>query len=128
MLTPEERETTLNFNAADKTASIYTSQPEVWQRLGRIPGFRLLEEGKINGKVVSKEFECPRSFVRFTKRGFVVGAPKPVTDLQREVAKRAIRQAHLKARFGPKTIVENQGRRGADSPDGGIPRGEVSRA
>ncbi|MFN3466878.1 MAG: hypothetical protein ACK4WF_04150 [Candidatus Brocadiales bacterium] len=121
MLTLEERETTVNFNAVDKTASIYTSQPEVWQRLGKIPGFRLLEEGKINGKVVSKEFECPRSFVRWGKRGLMIGAPAPRTDRQREASREALKIAH----FRSGTPQDSRGLRGVDTPDGGIPRGEV---
>ena len=87
VLSSEERETVINFNSVDKTASIYTSQPAVWRRLERIKGFNLLEENRIKGEVVSKDFEFPKSFIKFTKRGFRIGSPKIVSAKFREQAK-----------------------------------------
>lgn len=100
----EERETVINFTSIGKMASLYTSQPEVWRRLERLDGFKLLDEGKIDGKVAFREFEFPRSFVRFGKRGLTITSPKkprPVSASQREALK--------KGRLAPKSLDVDQG-------------------
>lgn len=78
MLSREERETVINFAPTDSVGTISTSQPEVWRKLEKAKGFKLLEESKIDGKVVSKEFEFPKSFIRFTSRGLIIAPPKKV--------------------------------------------------
>ncbi|MHC4277807.1 MAG: hypothetical protein ACYSTI_10875 [Planctomycetota bacterium] len=79
-----ERETTINFNATQEDASVFTAQLEVWRRLEKIEGFKLTRTEKLDGKVCAKEFKCPRSFVRPTSSGIVVGKPRKVPEKQRE--------------------------------------------
>lgn len=122
MLTLEERETIINFNAVDKVVSIYTSQPEVWRRLEGIPGFRLLEEGKIDGRVATKEFGCPKSFVRWGKRGLLIGAPRPVSREQRKIWSEKAKRTG----FGSATRHTVPAAGTSDMPDGVRGRGEVS--
>lgn len=81
MLSREERETVINFAPTDSVGTISTSQPEVWRKLEKAKGFKLLEESKIDGKVVSKEFEFPKSFIRFTSRGLIIAPPKKVDTI-----------------------------------------------
>ncbi|MDI6760876.1 MAG: hypothetical protein QMD05_08610 [Candidatus Brocadiaceae bacterium] len=103
-LTATERETCINFNAEEGTASIYTSQSNVWEKLERLNGFKLLEEGKIDGKVVSKEFEFPRSFVRFGKRGIIIASPKTAKSMS-ETQKRAMLEGRLRLKSHCSTIA-----------------------
>lgn len=84
MLPRKEQETYINFSPIERVASIYTSQPVVWQRLEKIAGFKLVEEGRQRGNVISKEFEFPRSFVRLTKTGLKIGPPRAVSAKFRE--------------------------------------------
>ena len=77
---------------------MFTCQHEIWGRLEKIKGFKLIRTEKMDGKVCSKEFECPRSFVRYTKGGITVAAPKKTTERQREAAKANIQRAILSSK------------------------------
>ena len=78
MLSREERETIINFNEADKTASIYTHSAALKRKLDALaasrPGeckkTRLFPDG-------GAEYETPKKWVR-------VNASRVLTDAQRE--------------------------------------------
>ena len=95
-----ERETTINFNATQADVSIFTSQPEVWRRLEKIEGFKLVRTERLDGKVCAKEFQCPKRFVRLTSKGFMVGSPRKVSEKQREHM-RAVQKSILR----PKPLI-----------------------
>ncbi len=82
-----ERETTLNWNAGEDVASIYTAEPRVWARVERLSGFRLIRTNQMDGKAVSKEFEFSRAYIRFGKNGLMIGSPRAVSQRQREQGK-----------------------------------------
>ena len=82
-----ERETIINFNAIQEDASIFTAQPEVWRRLEKIDGFKLIRTERLDGQICAKEFYCPKSFVRLGGKGFRIGPAKKVSEAQRERAK-----------------------------------------
>ncbi len=94
-LSPEERETIIRFDATKDAASVFTCQHEVWDRLGKIKGFKLIRTERLDGEICGKEFECPRSFVRYTKGGITVAAPKKVSETQREASKANVQRAIL---------------------------------
>lgn len=83
-LSAVERETIITFNATQENVSVFTAQPEVWRRLEKLDGFKLIRTERMNGKVCAKEFECPRRFARPTNSGIAVGRPRKVSDRQRE--------------------------------------------
>jgi hypothetical protein len=57
-----EQETTLNFNQAEDTCSIYTAAPSVWRKLER-KGFTAYKTDTVAGEVVAKWFLILKSFV-----------------------------------------------------------------
>lgn len=62
-MTKEEKETIITWNMADLSkADIYTCQPGIWRKLGRM-GFEAYEVWPPNGKVLSKSFEIPRGII-----------------------------------------------------------------
>ncbi len=70
-----ERETTINWNATQEDASVFTAQPEVWRRLEKIEGFKLVRTERLDGQICAKEFECPKTFVRPYRGGLIIGRP-----------------------------------------------------
>ncbi len=83
-----ERETIINWNSGEDTASLYTAEPKVWARIERLPGFRLIRTNQMDGKAVSKEFEFSRAYIRFGKNGLMIGSPRAVSQKQREQGKK----------------------------------------
>ncbi|MHC4278147.1 MAG: hypothetical protein ACYSWY_10190 [Planctomycetota bacterium] len=79
-----ERETIINWNPGEDMASFFTAEPRVWARIERLTGFRLIRTERIDGEVVGKEFEFPRSYIRFGKNGPMIGPPRTVSQRQRE--------------------------------------------
>jgi hypothetical protein len=63
-LTAAERETVINLNDEDATASIWTAQRPVITKLKKNPAATLLEEGKHDGSVWAT-FELPAGLVSF---------------------------------------------------------------
>ncbi len=70
-----ERETIINFNATQEDASVFTAQPEVWRRLEKIEGFKLVRTERLEGKACGKEFYCSKPFVRSYRGGLIIGRP-----------------------------------------------------
>ncbi len=87
-----ERETITNWNSGEDTASLYTAEPKVWARIERLRGFRLIRTNRMDGKVVGKEFEFPRTYIRFGKNGLMIGPPRAVSQRQREQGKELARR------------------------------------
>lgn len=79
-----ERETIINFNSTQEDVSVFTSQPEVWRRLEKIDGFKVIQTEEVDYAVRAKEFLCPKRFVRLISSGIIVGKPRKVSDRQRE--------------------------------------------
>ena len=78
-----EQETIINYNAAEQTATVYTSDKTVMRRLDAlVKGFpdhyRLIGETDID-----KTYEMPKSFVSYRK-------PRRLSDEQREAARKRI--------------------------------------
>jgi hypothetical protein len=46
----------------------------------------------MDGKVVAKEFEFPRAYIRFGKNGPMIGPPRAVSQRQREQGKELARR------------------------------------
>lgn len=65
-----ERETTINFNAIEKTAEIYSCMRNIWnmcEKAGLQPIKTYYET--VNGEklAVSKTYECPKGWVKIRK-------------------------------------------------------------
>lgn len=68
-LTADERETHLILHDADPTtASIYTAQRPMMERLGRHPLARQAAEHRLNGRLIALEFEIPAACLVILKR------------------------------------------------------------
>ncbi len=86
----------------------------MWRKLEKIKGFRLTDVGTLSGGVVySKEYECPKEFVRFTSRGITIVAPKEATAAQKERGRR-LTEARLRSKPNV-AIVESDT---SEDPDG----------
>ena len=97
-LSDSEKETIICWNSSAEAVSIYTSQPETWRKLEKIEGFKLVDVGTLkDGGVYSKEYECPKGFVRFTSRGITIVAPRKTTEAQKEAGKQ-LTQARLRSK------------------------------
>lgn len=76
-MTREEQETTISWDASTKTADIFTADPAVMRRLGRLAVefpdvYRCT---KVDAKYENKFYAVPVRFIRFGK---------PASDAQRE--------------------------------------------
>lgn len=85
-LTKYEMETTVNYNAGEQTATVYTRDKAVMRKLDRLveaypESYRLLEQTDID-----KTYSMPKSFVNYRK-------PRAVSAEQREQAR--LRMAKL---------------------------------
>jgi len=85
-----ERETIINFNAAETDAQIYSCQSNIWRRcekLGLIPKDIIKN---IKGDIISKTYYCPKKWVKIRK-------PRKLSEDQKE-----------KLRYRLQTIRQNQ--------------------
>ncbi len=96
-LSSYERETIINWNSGDDMASVFTAEPKYWARIERLPEFKLIRAESMGGEVVSKEFECPKVYVRFGKNGLIIGRTKTVSQKQREQGKELARRKGVQA-------------------------------
>lgn len=88
-----ERETTLVFNEAGPTASIYTCNPRWIRQLERY-GFRITHEYRDKRGFYAKEFELPKGLIKI---------PRPPT--RRELAHRRAQAERLrKYRFSRQNV------------------------
>ena len=83
MLSRQEQETIINYNAGEQTASVYTRDKTVMRRLDALvidfpDYYRLIGETDID-----KTYEMPKSFVSYRK-------PRRLSDKQREAARKRI--------------------------------------
>ena len=84
-LTRYEQETIINFNAEDKTATLYTRDPAVMRKVDTLvidypDTFKCIGETDID-----KTYEMPKSVVTFRK-------PRRISDEQRERAREAMKR------------------------------------
>ena len=82
-LTRYEQETIINYNAEDKTATLYTRDPAVMRKVDTLvidypDTFKCIGETDID-----KTYEMPKSVVTFRK-------PRNISDEQRERAREAM--------------------------------------
>lgn len=85
-LTPEERETVITINDADKTARIFTWQRKLQRRLASNPEARLLKEGiHKHPDDRYQQYEVPRDLVTIRNR-------RVLSPEQREQAAERMRQ------------------------------------
>jgi len=76
-LTREERETIITRSDASDTWNVFTCSPAVIRRLDKWA--KAINEERIGGEVVSKEYEVPKASVGIHK-------PRKVTEAQRQRA------------------------------------------
>jgi hypothetical protein len=74
-LTREERETIITRSDASDTWNVFTCSPPVMRRIDKWA--KAINEERIGGEVVSKEYEVPKSCVSIHK-------PRKVTDAMRQ--------------------------------------------
>ncbi len=84
-LTKYEQETIINFNAADKTAEVYTRDPAVMRQMDALVTefpdvFKCIRE-----RDTDKTYFMPKSAVTYRK-------PRKITEEKREQARRAMRK------------------------------------
>ena len=80
-LTRYEQETIINFNAEDKTATLYTSDPAVMRKVDALV-IEYPDIYKCIGETdIDKSYEMPKSFVSYRK-------PRRLSEEQREAAKK----------------------------------------
>lgn len=87
----EEQETIINYNAAEKTATVYTRDKTVMRRLDALvidfpDYYRLIGETDID-----KTYEMPKPFVSYRK-------PKRLSDDQRQAARERLEHLKVKKR------------------------------
>ena len=79
-LTRYEQETIINFNAEDKTATLYTRDPAVMRKVDALV-IEYPDTYKCIGETdIDKTYEMPKSFVSYRK-------PRRLSEEQREVAR-----------------------------------------
>ena len=83
-----EQETVINFNAGEKTASVYTADPAVMRQLDALvidfpDTFKCI---KVNS--LSKTYEMPKSSVTYRK-------PIRLSEEQREAAKQRMKKINM---------------------------------
>ena len=88
-LNREEQETIINYNAAERIATVYTRDKTVMRRLDALvieypEHYRLIGETDID-----KTYEMPKSFVSYRK-------PRRLSDEQREAARERLRRTVAK--------------------------------
>ena len=68
----DERETVISFGRTDKTASVYTSDERIMNKLDKYVAMGTGWEHKwsetCQGDVVSKTYECPVEFISFRSK------------------------------------------------------------
>lgn len=85
MISRQEQETIINYNAAEQIATVYTRDKTVMRRrdalvIGYPEHYRLIGETDID-----KTYEMPKSFVSYRK-------PRQLSDEQREAARERLRK------------------------------------
>ena len=79
-LTRYEQETIINFNAEDKTATLYTRDPAVMRKVDALV-IEYPDTYKCIGETdIDKTYEMPKSFVSYRK-------PRRLSEEQREAAR-----------------------------------------
>ena len=80
-----EQETIINFNAGERTATIYTRDKAVMRRLDALVG-AFPEIYRCTGKTdIDREYELPKSDITFRK-------PRTITEAGRNAARERMRQ------------------------------------
>ena len=80
-LTRYEKETIINFNAGDQTATLYTRDPAIIRKIDALV-IKYPDTYKCIGETdIDKTYEMPKSFVSYRK-------PRRLSDEQREAAKK----------------------------------------
>ena len=80
-LTRYEQETIINFNAEEKTATLYTRDPAVIRKLDSLVTEYPDTFKQVGGTDIDKTYEMPKSAVTYRK-------PRRLSAKQREAAKR----------------------------------------
>ena len=67
-LSKYEQEVIINFNAEDDTATLYSANPSWMRKMDKLveknpDQFKMYQQEKLHGKVVSKAYRFPKSFV-----------------------------------------------------------------
>ncbi|MBR4781087.1 MAG: hypothetical protein IK014_07005 [Lachnospiraceae bacterium] len=88
-ITRYEQETIINFNAEEKTATLYTRDPAVMRKVDALvieypDTFKCISETDID-----KTYEMPKSVVTYRK-------PRKLSEEQREAARKRLAQAAKK--------------------------------
>ena len=90
-LTRYEQETIINYNAEDKTATLYTRDPAVMRKVDALvidypDTFKCIGETDID-----KTYEMPKSVVTYRK-------PRRISDAKREQAREAMKKINQNAK------------------------------
>lgn len=88
-LTREERETVINRSEAEETWNVYTSSPAVMRRLDKWA--KVLNVEYMDGQIVSKEYDVPRSSVSIRKPRKMSAAQKNQLKTARETSPTALK-------------------------------------
>ena len=88
-LTRYEQETIINFNAEDKTATLYTRDPAVMRKVDALV-IEYPDTYKCIGETdIDKTYEMPKSFVSYRK-------PRRLSEEQREATRERVKALKYK--------------------------------
>lgn len=82
-----EKETVINFNEEEPQALIYSCSRSIWKRCEKLGLNPVNVIRNTKGRVISKEYECPRGWVKIRK-------PRRVSQTQREKSAETMRMLH----------------------------------
>lgn len=84
-LTRYEQETVINFNAEEKTATLYTRDPAVMRNLDSLVTEYPETFKQVGETDIDKTYEMPKSAVTYRK-------PRKISEVQRNTARERMRQ------------------------------------
>ena len=96
-LSVNEQETVVNFDRNTDKATVYTSDSTMLTKLHKLmeknpKEWRLIDNGRINGEIVSETFECPKRLISFRTST----TSRAMTEEQREAAAERLKKAREK--------------------------------
>lgn len=100
-LTRYEQEVSINLNAAEDTADLYTANPVWIRRMDKLveanpEQFKVVETGRCNGEIISKTYRFPKRFVYIRGKDIT----RELTDEQRQEMAERLRRIRNKDKAG----------------------------
>lgn len=92
-----EQEVLINFNAAEKMASIWTQDPVFIRKLDKLcienpEQFKSGRESKVNGRVVGKFYECDKKLISIRSKSI----KREMTEEQKKMASERMKKINSK--------------------------------